>query len=84
MPNENLSNSTSRTLRLAMVCEVAFLVVAAFLLFTEHRAHYLGALPYALTIVTVTAFFWLQAERRKRPAKPGSSSRPQRQSGEGS
>ncbi len=65
MPGEKSFNSTSRTLRLAIVVEVAFLVLAGFLLFTEHRAHYLGALPAALIVVSVTTCFWLQAETRK-------------------
>lgn len=65
MPDEKSLNSTSRTLRLAIVVEVAFLVLAGFLLFTEHRAHYLGALPAALIVVSVTTCFWLQAETRK-------------------
>ncbi len=29
---------------------VAFLVIAAFFLFTEHRAHLLGALPFLLLL----------------------------------
>lgn len=31
---------------------IAFLVIAAFFLITEHRAHFFGILPYALLLVT--------------------------------
>ncbi len=65
MAQEKSFNSTSRTLRLAIVTELVFLAAAGFFLFTEHRAHYLGVLPYALIVVSVTACFWLQAETRK-------------------
>ena len=58
-------DSTARVLRIATATEVVFLVVSGFFLFTEHRAHYLGALPYGLAVVAVTAFFLLLIERRK-------------------
>lgn len=35
--------------RAALVC-IGFLVVAAFLLWSEHRAHVSGALPYLLLL----------------------------------
>ncbi len=76
MPGEKLLNSTSRTLRVALVAEVVFLAVGGFFMFTEHRAHYLGALPYALIVVAVTVCFWLQAECRKHLASLGSPSEP--------
>jgi len=65
MLNETWPNSTSRTLRIAMVAEFVFLAVAGLLLFTEHRAHYLGALPYGLAIAGITACLWLRLEVRK-------------------
>jgi len=65
MRDETLFNSTSRVLRLATAGEIVFLVVSGFLLFTEHRAHYLGALPYAFLVVAVTMFLWLLSERRR-------------------
>jgi hypothetical protein len=65
MPTETTINSTSRTLRLAIVVELVFLAAAALLLFTEHRAHYLAALPYAIAIAAATACLWLQVEVRK-------------------
>ncbi len=71
MRDANPSNSTSRTLRLAAVVEVLFLILSGFFLFTEHRAHYLGALPYALLIVAVTVFLWLLSERRRSRADSG-------------
>lgn len=69
-------NSTARVLRLGIIVEVLFLVVSAFFLFTEHRAHFLGALPYALLIVAVTVFLWFLAERRKHRADSGSDGKP--------
>lgn len=65
MSDENRFESIERTLQLAMVAEIVFLAAAGFFLFTEHKAHYLGALPYAVIIISVTACFWLQAECRK-------------------
>ena len=65
-------SATARVLRLAAVVEIVFLLISAFFLFTEHRAHYLGALPYALLLIAITAFLWLLAERGKHQAKPGS------------
>jgi hypothetical protein len=70
MRDEKLFNSTSRMLRFATAGEVVFLVISGFFLFTEHRAHYLGALPYALLIVAVTVFLWLLSERRRHRPKP--------------
>ncbi len=64
-------DSTARLLRRATVAEIVFVVVLAFFLFTEHRAHYLGALPYALLIVAVTVFLWFWAEHRKSRTKLG-------------
>lgn len=56
--------------------------LAGFFLFTEHRAHYLGALPFALIVISVTACFWLQAETRKHLANlerpPGQSGNPEK------
>lgn len=72
------SNSTARLLRLATAAEVVFLVVSAFFLFTEHRAHYLGALPYGLAVIAVTVFLWLLVERRRHRAKPGSGQQPRK------
>lgn len=76
MDAQQQSNSTTRVLRLATTVEVVFLLVSAFFLFTEHRAHFLGALPYALLIVCVTVFLWFLAERRKHRADSGSGGKP--------
>lgn len=79
MPNTNSSASISRTLRLAALAEVVFLAVSVFFLFTEHRAHYLGVLPYALLILALTVFLLLIAERRSHrvvAADRGTSQRP--------
>lgn len=72
------SSETARVLRLATVVEIVFLLISAFFLFTEHRAHYLGALPYALFLIATTAFLWLLAARRKHQAKPRGGGRPSR------
>ena len=65
MQTRQIYNSTARVLRIALVAEVVFLVLSAFFLFTEHRAHYLGALPYALLVIAGTVFVWLSLERGK-------------------
>lgn len=65
MRDTELSTPESRMLRLATAAEVVFLVISAFFLFTEHRAHYLGALPYALLVVAFTVFLWFVAEHRR-------------------
>lgn len=62
---ERQSNATARLLRRATVVEAVFLVISGFFLFTEHRAHYLSALPYALLIIAATALLWFQAERKR-------------------
>ncbi|MHB8525305.1 MAG: DUF2933 domain-containing protein [Candidatus Acidiferrales bacterium] len=72
MVSQQEPGSTARVLRIATAAEVVFLIVSAFFLFTEHRAHYLGALPYALLLIAITAFLWLLAERGKHQTKPGS------------
>lgn len=82
MRDRNSSNSISRMLRCAAVAEVLFLVLSGFFVFTEHRAHYLGALPYALLIVSVTVFFWIVSEGRKQRAMPEGKNDKQQQSAE--
>ena len=76
MGTKQESASTARLLERATAAEIVFLIVSAFFLFTEHRAHYLGVLPYALAVVAGTVFFWLLAERRKLEGKPGSGTEP--------
>ena len=68
----------ARVLRIATVTEVIFLIVSAFFLFTEHRAHYLGALPYGLAAIAITVFLVFSAERRKHATNPGRGNEPQR------
>lgn len=43
-------HETDRTERRARIAWVVFAAVAAFYLWTEHRAHLLGALPYLLLL----------------------------------
>ncbi len=69
---------TARVLRIATAAEVVFLILSAFFLFTEHRAHYLGALPYGLVVIAVTVFLWLLVERRRHRAKPDSGQQPRK------
>lgn len=71
------SNSTTRLLLRATAVEVVFLVVSAFFLFSEHRAHYLGALPYALLVFAVTVFAWFLVERRRHAVNSGSDGKSQ-------
>ncbi len=63
MPARQGVDSKARALRRATVAEISFLVVSAFFLFTKHRAHYVGTLPYGLAIIAVTVFLWFLAER---------------------
>ncbi len=42
---------------------IAFLVIAAFFLITEHRAHLFGILPYALLLAALLLF--LSIRQRK-------------------
>lgn len=37
---------------------IAFLVIAAFFLITEHRAHLFGILPYALLAIALLMFLF--------------------------
>ena len=76
MRAQQVSNPTARVLRAALAAEVVFLVVSGFFLFTEHRAHYLGALPYALLVIAVTVSLWFLAERRKNRADSDSAGKP--------
>ncbi len=59
------SDPTARSLRCAFVAEIMFLVVSAFSLFTEQRAHHLITLHYGLAIFAITVFLWFREERRK-------------------
>lgn len=45
MHSHNRSHSQRRSLR-SLISVTAFVLVAVFLLWTEHRAHLLGALPW--------------------------------------
>jgi hypothetical protein len=64
---------TARVLRIATATEVVFLIVSAFFLFTEHRAHYLGALPYGLTAIGITVFLVFLAEHRRHRVSSGAA-----------
>ena len=59
------SNPTIRFLQRAIVAEVLFLVISGFFLFTEHRAHYWGALPTVLLVIALTVFLLLRADRKQ-------------------
>ena len=39
---------------------IAFLVIAAFFLVTEHRAHLFGLLPYALLVLSLLLLLFLR------------------------
>ena len=68
----------ARVLRIATAAEVVLLIVSAFFLFTEHRAHFLGALPYGLAAIAITVSLVFLAERAKRGTNPGRRSEPER------
>lgn len=80
MAGEREARSVAHVLRIATAAEVVLLIVSAFFLFTEHRAHYLGALPYGLTAVVFTVFLVFVAEhessRRAKSGRANESSRP--------
>ncbi|WKZ52598.1 MAG: DUF2933 domain-containing protein [Anaerolineales bacterium] len=44
---------------------VTFLVIAAFFLFTEHKAHLYGILPYALLTLSLL-LYWLIRRRQEK------------------
>ena len=39
---------------------IIFLIIAAFLLITEHTAHVFGILPYALLLLSILLFLFLR------------------------
>ena len=47
---------------------VAFLVIAAFFLFTEHKAHLYGILPYALLALSLL-LYWLMRNGQGKDGK---------------
>ncbi len=49
--------SLRRSLRVGLVL-LGFLAVAAFFLLSEHRAHALGVLPYALVLLCLLLHLW--------------------------
>ncbi len=59
MPREERPKLERRSHLLHDVTMITFLVIAAFFLFTEHKAHLYGALPYVLLGVCVILAFVL-------------------------
>ena len=47
---------------------VAFLVIAAYFLFTEHKAHLYGILPYALLALSLL-LYWLMRNGQGKDGK---------------
>lgn len=48
-----------------------FLTAAAFFLFTEHRAHLFGAIPYVLVILCLVVIWaFLRSRRSQKEDKP--------------
>lgn len=45
---------------------LAFLIIAAFFLITEHRAHLFGILPYALLLLALLLFVYLRRRQGNR------------------
>ena len=56
---EHRSHTTVRRLSKTNVILLIFVVIAAFFLWTEHRAHLLGALPYLLLLGCVFMHFFM-------------------------
>ncbi len=63
--------------RLNSVALAVFLAIAAFFLFTEHRAHLYGALPYLLLLacVALLVILW-RAWRSASPNHPAGPKQP--------
>ncbi len=53
---------------------IAFLVIAAFFLITEHRAHLFGILPYTLLVIALLMFLlthrWLNGSNTRHGDQP--------------
>ncbi len=60
---------------LSRILLILFLAVAAFFLWTEHRAHLLGALPWILLIACCALLLFSIYEFRKRPSTPDETKR---------
>ncbi len=69
---EKDSNSSRGPRWLSAIALAVFLAIAAFFLFTEHRAHLYGALPYLLLLVCIAipVILWRAWGRRNGVAKP--------------
>lgn len=59
MATEHRSPRKRNLMSGANVVLLAFLAVAAFFLWTEHRAHLLGALPYVLLLGCLFMHFFM-------------------------
>jgi hypothetical protein len=55
----NSSDNNGRRLSKTNIALVAFVAIAGFFLWTEHRAHLLGALPYLLLLGCVFMHFFM-------------------------
>ena len=53
MDNENRPSGNDRARSRGGLVLIGFLAIAAFFLFTEHRAHLFGALPYLLLLACI-------------------------------
>ena len=64
------SNSTRRVAFWSGATLGVFLTAAAFFLFSEHRAHLFGAIPYVLVILCVLVFWaFLRSHRSQKEHK---------------
>ena len=59
---EHRSHTNARRLSKTNVILLIFIVIAAFFLWTEHRAHLLGALPYLLLLGCVFMHFFMHRD----------------------
>lgn len=62
----------------ANVAWMVFAAVAAFYLWTEHRAHLLGLLPYVLLLACPLMHFFMHGRHRHRHTPPPGESRDRR------
>ena len=54
---------------------ITFLVIAAFLLIVEHKAHLYGILPYALLVLCILLYWLIRREQDKDSKDNGSQSK---------
>ncbi|HRH40833.1 MAG TPA: DUF2933 domain-containing protein [Pyrinomonadaceae bacterium] len=59
MNHEHSTQNNSRFSRKWLIALAGFLIIAAFFLFSEHQAHFLGFLPYLLLLLCPFLHFFM-------------------------